>query len=716
MPLQLIFTSARPGRVPGRSGFCTVARHRTMPDRLAQLLEGLGTPHERAEGATFTFRVLEAAGQHWFVLSRFVARGLDYTQRDNRLAHHLAFTQEEAALLPPPAALAYRWSAWRDTWSDEPSWLEGETKPLVLKPGPALTPAATWRQTTGTGAKAAWLVSPTGPVDVALLNAPDTETTLRLLAEAAVLLGKGGWMATYTTDVGVTGADGFRWCIGPAAGRVSIDLATAAKAAAPTGDLARQAAMGVPAAANAGAGARPAPTPKTRTAKADDEASPSWGLITVVSLVVALAGYLGFKVLQTPSPEKAPATTAVETPPPPIDTAKANDLFKANLALKDIDGLIDREEFVEAANLWLETAALSPEFAAKHSSRILPRLTARFSTLAATRFAARLDALAPKADGKESAALAAELQDTLKVGAKLGVEKDPAWRELEGVAARAALIASLDVRPTLLIPGVWKTGDTGPAAPSQATFELPVAAATTITQFLKSAGVGPNNTVNMELRLLPLASLHARESKVRPTMGELRRARQGLLVEARAIPGQMKRPIYLDVGGNVSNIELNFLDGAARGFPETNRLLELTLPNGERLALALIADPQALKPLDLGLGALRKEADTGVVRAAPWAERAVQDLAWAGGTPGLYPSGHPFPDRDLPSIRATRSLLETDLIQLERKSGPGTPSSLLLAERRRLFNAGDLIRAGAPWSLTIVNPRGEELITLLEFR
>ena len=64
MPLQLIFTSARQGLVPGRSGFCTVARHRAMPERLAQLLESLGTPHEGTDGATFTFRILEAAGQH----------------------------------------------------------------------------------------------------------------------------------------------------------------------------------------------------------------------------------------------------------------------------------------------------------------------------------------------------------------------------------------------------------------------------------------------------------------------------------------------------------------------------------------------------------------------------------------------------------------------------------------------------------------------------
>ena len=83
MPLQLVFTSAPQGLTPGRSGYCTVARHRAVPDRLAQLLESVGTPHELPQGETFTFRTLDAGDRHWFVLSRFVARGLDYTQRDN---------------------------------------------------------------------------------------------------------------------------------------------------------------------------------------------------------------------------------------------------------------------------------------------------------------------------------------------------------------------------------------------------------------------------------------------------------------------------------------------------------------------------------------------------------------------------------------------------------------------------------------------------------
>lgn len=710
MPLQLIFTSARQGLVPGRSGFCTVARHRAMPERLAQLLEALGTPHEAATGATFTFRLLEASGQRWYVLSRFVARGLDYTQRDNRLAHHVAFTQEEAMVLPPPAALAYRWDAWKDEWSGDPTWLEGEAKPLVLKPGPALTPAATWRQVAGTGAKAAWLVDATGPAEVALLNCADPETALRLLAESAALLGKSGWAATFTTDVAVSGAEGFRWCLGHVPGRTEIDLVTAAAQPAPTGDMARAAAMGLAAPALAAAPTARQPKP----AKSGESSGPSAGLIVLVLTVVALASFLGWKVLQTPPPAPTPVVTA--PPPTPIDTAKADEIMKANLALKDIDGLIDREEFIDAAKLWFETSTLSPEFAAKHRSRVVPRLTARFAEVGAARFATRLDALPAGGDGKDAAALAAELQEALRIGTRLEVPVDAAWTQLQAIAARAELAASLDVRPTLLVTGVWETGDNGPAGPSQAHFALTVEAGQRLTKFLETSGVGANNGVAVQLRLLPLTHLHRREPKVRPLIGEIRRGGQGLWVEARTEPGQLSRPIVLGVGPRGNTLELSFRDGEARGYPETNRQLEITLPNGERLALGLLAKPSLLQPLELGLGGLRKDADTGVVRAAAWAEPAVNSLSWVGGTTGLFPAGHEFPDRDLPSLRATRSALETDLIRLEGKSGPGSPPSAQIAERRRLFGEGEFIRAGAPWRVTIVGVRGEELASPIQFR
>ena len=81
-------------------------------------------------------------------------------------------------------------------------------------------------------------------------------------------------------------------------------------------------------------------------------------------------------------------------------------------------------------------------------------------------------------------------------------------------------------------------------------------------------------------------------------------------------------------------------------------------------------------------------------------------------TPPLNASGRPQIRVD--GTRSNR--LEADLIRLEGRTGPGTPPSALLAERRRLFNEGEFIRAGAPWRLVIVGPRGEELSGPVEFR
>jgi hypothetical protein len=105
-----------------------------------------------------------------------------------------------------------------------------------------------------------------------------------------------------------------------------------------------------------------------------------------------------------------------------------------------------------------------------------------------------------------------------------------------------------------------------------------------------------------------------------------------------------------------------------------------------------------------------------VVHAATWAEPILNSFIASSGSLGLYPAGHEFPDRDLASTRATKSLLETDLLRLERKSGPGAPSYDEVKARRSAFTAQDFVKAGAPWSLRSVSARGEEGLLLVEFR
>lgn len=710
MPLQLIFTSAPRGLVAGRSGFCTVARHASLSERLTQQLEALGTPHDVAEGETFTFRRLEAGSQTWYVLSRFVARGLDYSQRDNRLAHHVVFTAEEAAVLPPPAAVALRWNDWKDTWSEEPTWLKEDTRPLPLVAHPVLTPAAGWREFAGTGAKAAWLVNASGAASVSLLNPPSSAQLLRLLAESSALLGRAAWSATFTTNAAKTGADGFDWAVGYASGRPTIDLAQAAQLTSPTGELARVAATGAGATAPASAGPTVSSPRRTGATSAPATAS-NTVTIAVVSLLVLVAAGLAFAYFSQPV-KKVVETT--KPTPPPIDSTAADELLKANRAITDVDSFMARNDFVAAGKLWLESCKLSPTFAARYREQYLPRLKSKFAETTTASLLGRLESPTATANRKGMLEIAEDAAEALRIGIALEVTKDTAWEELTRIQARAQLVGDLDVRPIILTQGEWQTGDLGPNSPSTAEFKLSMAAAEKIGRFIDTTGANKNKAISARIRLLPLESFHARDEKTKYQTAEIKTGSQANWIEATSNSG--RQPIVIGVGSRLNTVTLNFADNSASQLRDTNQLIEIELADGSHQTIALITNVKALRPLNLGLAALKSDVDTGVVHAAAWAEPIINSFIASNGSLGLYPAGHEFPDRDLASIRATKSLLDTDLVRLERKSGPGAPSYDEVKARRSAFTAQDFVKAGAPWSLRTVSPRGEEGLLLVEFR
>ncbi len=710
MPLQLIFTSAPRGLVAGRSGFCTVARHASLSERLTQQLEALGTPHDAAEGETFTFRRLEAGSQTWYVLSRFVARGLDYSQRDNRLAHHVVFTAEEAAVLPPPAALALRWNDWKDTWSEEPTWLKEDSRPLPLASHPVLTPAAGWREFAGTGAKAAWLVNASGAATVSLLNPPNSAQLLRLLAESSALLGRAAWSATFTTNAAKTGADGFDWAVGYASGRPTIDLAQAAQLTAPTGELARIAATGAGATAPASAGPTASSPRRTNSTSAPATASNTL-TIAVVSLLVLVAAGLAFAYFSQPV-KKVVETT--KPTPPPIDSTAADELLKANRAITDVDSFMARNDFVAAGKLWLESCKLSPTFAARYREQYLPRLKSKFADTTTASLLGRLESPTATANRKGMLEIAEDAAEALRIGIALEVTKDAAWEELTRIQARAQMVGDLDVRPIILTQGEWLTADLGPNSPSTAEFKLSMAAAEKIGRFIDATGANKNKAISARIRLLPLDTFHARDEKTKYQTAEIRTGSQANWIEATSNSG--RQPIVIGVGSRLNTVTLNFADNSASQLRDTNQLIEIELADGSHQTIALIANVKALRPLNLGLAALKSDVDTGVVHAAAWAEPIINSFIASNGSLGLYPAGHEFPDRDLASIRATKSLLDTDLVRLERKSGPGAPSYDEVKARRSAFTAQDFVKAGAPWSLRTVSPRGEEGLLLVEFR
>jgi hypothetical protein len=711
MPLQLIFTSAPQGLTPGRSGYCTVARHRAIPDRLAQLLESVGTPHEKPEGETFTFRQLEAGGKNWFVLSRFVARGLDYTQRDNRLAHHLIFSLEEASVLPPPAALAGRWKGWRDEWTGAPTWLEGEDRPLALEPQTPLTPAITWREVTGTGAKAAWLINASGPATVGLINPPDSPRLLRLLAEASALLGKSSWAATFTTDATTTGSDGFLWSVNSSAAPATVDFATAKSLPAPGGDIARQAAAGL--ASPKASAAQTQRRPAVSTVGGSASKGPAAWIVGGAAILVVGAGiaFLLNRGGETPPP--APVVE-VRPPAPSADTAKADDILKANSALTEVQSLMEGDDFIGAARRWIEMSALSPSFSRNYREQVLPRLMKEFSASATKQLTARLDRPGILDTPKTLQSVIDEAKEAIRVGAEIDVPKNETWKALQAALERAQSLTTIEVRPTMLIPGEWRTGETGRNTPSQADFPLSRAAADQIAKFVEASGATQRESVQARIRLLPLTTPHLRDDRTKFLSAEIRRTPQATWIESTPEPGKLPA-IGIGLSNRRNEVSLNFPDGeGARA--GANRMIEVVLPKGERQCFALIGDLRALQPLNLGKDALILDTDSGVIRPAAWAESAVNAFIWVNGSVGLYPDGHEFPDRDLPSIRATRSVLETDIIRLENKQGPGTPPYEAIALRRRLFKEGKLMQAGAPWSVQAIDANGAAGPRLIEFR
>ena len=707
MPLQLVFTSAPQGLTPGRSGYCTVARHRAIPERLAQLLESVGTPHELSEGETFTFRTLEAGDRHWFVLSRFVARGLDYTQRDNRLAHHLIFTAEEAALLAPPSALAARWKDWLAEWTGAPAWLEGETRPLALEPATPLSPAVTWREATGTGAKAAWLIDATGAVSVGLRNPPANATLLRLFAESSALIGKAAWHATFTTDARITGEAGFIWAA-HAERPATIDFVDARTQPAPTGDLARQAAAGLtsPKGTPIAVTRRPGAAP---SAPQSGSATP-WIVGGVLLVVAAGLAFLFTNRTETP----APAPTPVVAPAPSAsDLAQAEEILKVNRAVTEIMSLLETGEMLPAARLWLETNESAPRRLSNYKEQILPRILNGFSAGAVRQLLAQIERRDILADPKASQAAHAETIEVLRIGKLLGVAEDAAWKQLTEIKERTLRLPKLDVRPVLAVPGQWRVSDIGPTSPVEAEFPLSRSAVDRLTKWAEEAGASARSTAQIRLRVLPMLSPHQRDDQTPYLNGEIKVTPQTTWFESNSELGKLPA-IGIGLGTRRNVVSLNF--PKAEDAKQANMLIEIVFPKGDRRVLALIGDAKLLVPLDLGVGALRYDAETGVIRPAPWAESAVNAFVWAHGQVGLYPAAHGFPDRDLPSVRATRSLLETDLLRLEAKQGPDAPPYEEVAARRKAFKDGKLIEAGAPWVVQAVDSNGAAGPRLLEFR
>ena len=191
MAWQLIFTSIPRGLQAGRSGYCTAARHKEIRERLVYEIERVSQydsgQHHAAPPIIYTYRILAVGSTNFYLLSRIVDAGADYTGRTNYLAHHLVFTEAEVDQCPfTPAEILYNFP-WRDAWNEkEARYFEDQELVAASDPfggvaiEPFRLPASRWDRLSGDKACAALLYAPDSgdPANVIIL-APKEDSKQR---------------------------------------------------------------------------------------------------------------------------------------------------------------------------------------------------------------------------------------------------------------------------------------------------------------------------------------------------------------------------------------------------------------------------------------------------------------------------------------------------------------------------------------------------------
>ncbi len=198
MAYQLIYTSYSSSLVQGRTGFSTVARCEKMPERLVLEVER-ASQYDIASGVVYAHRIVDVGGRY-HILTRTKDCGVDYTNRNNYIAYHLIFSEEEAAQISAnPAEILLSYSQWYDSFFGEPRYLDEIPFTRLYKNQVLTLPAETWREKFGDCAYAAIL----GETSSIRASVGDAKTLLRLYAEALKLRWFAGkdWDVTFTTHM-----------------------------------------------------------------------------------------------------------------------------------------------------------------------------------------------------------------------------------------------------------------------------------------------------------------------------------------------------------------------------------------------------------------------------------------------------------------------------------------------------------------------------------
>lgn len=181
MTQEIIYTSAPQGLRPGSYGFCTVATTPGMASSLAERLESLsgyrhvhppGHPRAIYNPVVHSHLHLKVGGQKYHVLSRLADAGFDYSQRTNKLVHHVALEPGELVAGGPAWLLSQR-GFMETAWSGQPRVLPAGRRPVpgdlqrgICSRWAEITRDAAWAavlaQSAIAGSRPAYLIFPEG--------------------------------------------------------------------------------------------------------------------------------------------------------------------------------------------------------------------------------------------------------------------------------------------------------------------------------------------------------------------------------------------------------------------------------------------------------------------------------------------------------------------------------------------------------------------------
>lgn len=207
MAWQFVYTSAAKLLEAGRTGFGTVARHRSVNGLLATSVERLSQfarlPGHDPKRVVYCHRIINVGGSDYHVLSCLRDAGSDYTGRTNHIAHHLvAESGEIERLIEAGTGITpgdvLRAMSWRSEWTESARYFD-TTEEIDLEALKSSKGEA-WRSLSGNAEHARLPWADTAQRGCYFVTPPELDL-LPLISESLDEEIAQAWQTTFTTNL-----------------------------------------------------------------------------------------------------------------------------------------------------------------------------------------------------------------------------------------------------------------------------------------------------------------------------------------------------------------------------------------------------------------------------------------------------------------------------------------------------------------------------------